>query len=1014
MYAQIPPPNLHFNHLSTANGLSQNINAFIHKDRQGFVWISSTDGLNRFDGQTVRVYRPQAGNPRSLVGNNMQSPFFEDEQGNLWFGTDGAINCYHFDTDDFSSFQVELDTTVFTGSYYILHRDKKGRFWTRLDNELYIITPPASIGASPQIKRLGPFSGVRHFLVQDAEGEINYAWSIQFRPSKTVFYYRIEGDTAMSMVPAMAPPDMPFPLRIVEGEQSSAWFCTVSGLWHIDYSSRSVLGQYNEFNGGNIGMVHHLVHFNEQIAYVATDIGLLIFDKIQRRFTNRYTHEPDNPSSLVSENMVHELYIDRDSVLWVSIWTKGVDYTKIGNVKFGLLGYKELLLPGETAFSTDALLLDDNNDLWLGSNMSNLRVLRPQGITTEPVYDAQNAGHNVGHMVRLRSGNVLMIGDKILSLYNVQNRLLNSFNAPLESGNLHKATCLNNGKVLVSTDHALFILDFTKTNQPVWTKQHLNGKPTNPISFQNLFQDNKGRIYVTTQNDCIDVYTFQNNSLTWITRFPFFDAVSALLESDSSIWIASRAMLGRINTHDIQPGNDIRPDTILNQSVYGLLTDNNGNLWFSTNNGIMCLKPGEKIPKQYHLSDGLQNYEYNASAYQKTPDGRLWFGGVDGVNYFHPDSVHDIQTKAPVLLTGLKVNDEPYASKTNISLLDTLDLTYDLNTLSFDFVVADYSDPQNTQHWYQMTRLNGDSPDKDWIKGQSARGFARYANLAPGEYLFKIKGANADGVVNPDLRTVFIVIHPPFWQTWWFITLCLLAGAMATYAGIRYYIRENLRLKNLKIREQSLQIEKQAALTKERNRIAGEMHDDLGGGLTSIRMLSERLTAKTDNPDMKNAVDKIADHAQSLVLRMSEIIWAMNSNFDTVDNLIAYIRRYSAEYLDEHHLRSVIHVPQNVPDLSISGEKRRNVYLAVKESLHNIVKHARAERVNIDFEIDNNQLAITVRDNGKGIDPDLLNQFCNGLYNMKKRLEDIGGTMTLANDEGTLITFTMPLNTKDS
>jgi signal transduction histidine kinase len=136
----------------------------------------------------------------------------------------------------------------------------------------------------------------------------------------------------------------------------------------------------------------------------------------------------------------------------------------------------------------------------------------------------------------------------------------------------------------------------------------------------------------------------------------------------------------------------------------------------------------------------------------------------------------------------------------------------------------------------------------------------------------------------------------------------------------------------------------------------------------------------------------------------------MNSNFDTVDNLIAYIRRYSAEYLDEHQLRAVIHVPDTIPDLTVSGEKRRNLYLAVKESLHNIVKHARAERVNIDFELGNKTLTVRVRDNGRGIDPQLVNQFGNGLYNMKKRLEDVGGTMTLENDEGTLITFTLPLN----
>lgn len=1004
---------LHFNHLSTANGLSQNTNVFIHKDRQGFVWISTVDGLNRFDGQSVREYRPQAGNPRSLVGGNMQSPFFEDENGNLWFGTYGAINCYHPKTDDFTSFQVNINGAPFTESYYVIHRDPKGALWTRLDGQLYVISPPENDRTKPLVRLLGKFPGVAQMILPGEQGSIAGLWSFGYTDSLRC--YRLEGDSALVQIPPVLPPGTPMPYAAVADNGGNAWLCTNQGLLYVDCQSGKIIDRIVDFEGVSVGAFRDLEHVNQSMAYVATERGLYVLDKIKRRLIQRFTHEPGKPSTLAANDNIFNLHIDRDSVLWVSIWTKGVDYAHLQKNKFRVTSSSQLLLPGETAFSSDAFLLDVNKDLWLGSNMGPLRVLRHEKEKPEQVRTPDGSDLKIKSMTQLRSGDVLMVGRKGkprengLFIYDLRSKLIQELRRPTDDFDIYDVLLLQSGEFIVSTEDALYVLELNGGYQPNWTKVSFSGLTEAPKGFGKLFQDSRNRIYVSDNVNYINVFSNQNGVFSWITRLSFFDEIHAFVETDSSLWISSRAMFGRIPTQEIQAGALVHTDTMLNRSVYGLLPDNNGNLWLSTNTGMMRYIIRSDSFRQYHLSDGLQGFEYNALAYHKTPDGRLWFGGVDGVNYFHPDSVQDIQTRAPVLLTGLKINDEPYASKTNISLLDTLDLPYDLNTLSFNFVVADYSDPQNTQHWYQMTRLDGHSPDHEWIKGQSTKGFARYANLAPGKYLFKIKGANADGVVNPDLRTVFIVIHPPFWQTWWFLGLCFMVGALAIYAGIKYYIREKLRLKNLQLREQGLQIEQQAALTKERNRIAGEMHDDLGGGLTSIRMLSERLTAKTDNPDMKNAVDKIADHAQGLVLRMSEIIWAMNSNFDTVDNLIAYIRRYSAEYLQEHQLRSVIHVPQNVPDLSISGEKRRNIYLAVKESLHNIVKHAQADRVNIDFEIENNQLVIRVRDNGRGINPDLLSQFGNGLSNMKKRLEDIGGSMMLVNDDGTEITFSIPL-----
>src|SRR5690606_15247219 len=176
-------------------------------------------------------------------------------------------------------------------------------------------------------------------------------------------------------------------------------------------------------------------------------------------------------------------------------------------------------------------------------------------------------------------------------------------------------------------------------------------------------------------------------------------------------------------------------------------------------------------------------------------------------------------------------------------------------------------------------------------------------------------------------------------ETWWFRILAIITILTLIYLSVRDYYKRQLARKDIQLREQKLTIEKQEAIQRERTRIAGEMHDDLGSGLTTIQYLSERaLKNVSDEKEIQN-IRKISKESNDLVRNMSEIIWAMNDRFDTLDNLIIYIRRYAYEYLDSHGLAFNIHIQENIPAVKISGEKRRNVFLVVKEALHNVVKH---------------------------------------------------------------------------
>jgi len=211
------------------------------------------------------------------------------------------------------------------------------------------------------------------------------------------------------------------------------------------------------------------------------------------------------------------------------------------------------------------------------------------------------------------------------------------------------------------------------------------------------------------------------------------------------------------------------------------------------------------------------------------------------------------------------------------------------------------------------------------------------------------------------------------------------------------------------LREKELIIQKQTALQSERTRIAAEMHDDLGGGLTTIKFLGQKMLRKIDNLEQKSQLNKIVNNSQALVSNMSEIIWAMNAGFDTLESLVAYCRRYASEYLRDHDIGIVYEaLESNGPKVEVSGEKRRHIFLVFKELLHNIVKHAEAKQVQVIWTLDKEQLVLSVKDNGNELSSG------NGLRNMQQRIEQLGGTISWTDNEGTLTEIKMPISSLNS
>ena len=289
----------------------------------------------------------------------------------------------------------------------------------------------------------------------------------------------------------------------------------------------------------------------------------------------------------------------------------------------------------------------------------------------------------------------------------------------------------------------------------------------------------------------------------------------------------------------------------------------------------------------------------------------------------------------------------------------------------------------------QLWRQNSNNPDFE-IK-----------NLLPGAYSL-VLNIQYPGKVYPDgrLRYAFI-IEPPFWKRWWFRLSAIVLGiAFIVYSVHLYYKR--------RLQKQIIELEKQQVVAKERTRIATDMHDDFGASLSRIKFISEKIQIVNQTDEyLKNDLVKISRYSDEMSEKMNEIVWALNQRYDSLGDLVSFSRAYAADYLQDKNMQLIFHADQIV-DKKIHGEVRRNIFMVIKESLHNVIKHAEASVVTIEFK-EEEKLKVTIGDNGKGIDIYNIRPFANGIDNMKKRIESVGGQIQLLKDGGTVIIMLVPV-----
>ena len=790
----------YFHHLDKDRGLRSNflINDIL-RDSEGFVWIGSFAGLNRFDGFTVKQYYADPKDSTALFGNTINKGIFEDSGGNLWLTTPNAIHCYQREEDNFKRYYIKNDTGDTLRKYLkTIYLERDSFLWIiggDSTNNLYRF----DIHSKTNLPKIAEtVMDIEIFVgLNEKDSSMRYIYSIDGHKSPGLELFEVnENGRLVNQSFFFRDSSEELPQlnihAIHEADLNSIWIATERGLY------KWYLGTYRlEKVTSSSDKIYDICPFDD-------DHILLNFtnDGIKKLNINDYSlvqfpiHLSEVPAKKTIRAVRHP-YIDNRGIMWMNYYQNGVIYADLNKSKFELK-HKLPLSDGSTTYRYRAFQQDYSGDIWFSSYPKGIIKTDENG-KVKFIIDKLGSSFNLPSKQIfdiLLNNNHLLIGTESGSAY--LNLNTNKFKM-IYSQNGDSITYvvnfldLDNGQILASSfQKGIYALEEYSDNYKLRIiPEYIDD------SMAKGFQDHNKREYFSVGYNHIEVYQKENGVRKLKTTLPISGGVNSYLEdqSNQTLWVGSTDGLFSVDLSDLKKA----PQRIgLNQAlgdyqIQSMLRDELGHLWLGTNNGLIRYTISDSSFHQFSKSDGALSSEYNEQAAFTHQNGQLWFGGNNGITIVEPDKIEFLQDPPKIHITGIKINDEEpdhlacqLTGATNVTQIKKLVNEYANNTLSFDFVAIDYSDPKATQLQYKL-----EGKDKHWVhlpKGQL--GFARYSGLREGDYKLLIKGANSDGVWGEAVEKLQITILPPLHRKPWFQVLVILGLLGMGYGFYRYRIAQ--------------------------------------------------------------------------------------------------------------------------------------------------------------------------------------------------------------------------------
>jgi len=822
---------LRFERIGLEEGLSQSVVYAILQDQFGFLWFGTTDGLNRYDGHSFEVFQPDPDDPTS-ISDRWITALLDDQHGNVWIGTlRGGLNRYDHNTGKFISYVNEpLNASSLAANHVTaLMEDKEGYLW---------------VGTNKGLDRFDPKTGrFEHFrnILGKQNSLSGSSISALFEDSKGVLWVGTDNNglskfnaTDHSVTTYTHNEENPNSLTsntihaIVEDIQGYLWIATPAGVNRVSPDRNIFIHYTHDTNNPNSiidDYVNTLYIDHAGILWIGSENGLDRYDFNAYRFIH-YQHNRGETTSL-SSNSIHTIYEDRGGVLWIGTYGGGLNKYNRGQSKFTYFNAdqnKQNTLSSNFVFP---IVVDEQGMVWIGTYGGGLNNYNPHtGLFTSYRNDPNDPNSLLSDVVNsayIDRKSTLWVGtNRGLSRFDPENGNFINFTASTEKpeqdsnvvpGAVHAILEDSNGFLWIGAANGLYQF---KANAETFIPFTINpdqpdSQSSNRISA--IYEDSDHNLWFGTSDNGLDrfdptemTYTHYQSESKNPGSLSHNSILAIYQDSRGILWIATAG--GGLNRYH-SDSNSFTAITekngLPNNVVYGILEDNSGTLWLTTNRGLARYNPETGVFRNYTTKDGIQSIEFNQNAFAKDRNGRLYVGGINGFNVFDPAEVKDSTYAPPIVLTSFTQGSQPLPEQPRLELLRNVTLTWPDNNFSFEFAVLGYASPSQNQYAYMLENF-----ENDWNYIGSRRE-GRYTNLPGGTYVLRLKGSNNDGIWNEYGQSINITVVPPFWQTWTFRILAVLA-AIGLSAGaytirVRSIRQQNLHLEQI-VRERTSALQK--------------------------------------------------------------------------------------------------------------------------------------------------------------------------------------------------------------
>lgn len=1022
----LSPSQVQFVSYSLDQGLSQSSVSAIAQDKRGFVWLATEEGVNRFDAYSFRVYRNESGdssslsdsyttalcvdnkgcvlvgtlaggiasynpmtdhftnyrydiqNPRSISSNNVKFILQSSKNNLLWIGTgDGGLNSFNPQTEEFTRFYHTPNSSSSIPSNLVncIYEDKKGILWIGTDNGLCKFDPTSGIATTFQHIPNNSNSLANndvHAITQDSQGCLwigTFGGGLDcYSPETGVWKHFTE---ATKSIPENRINTLLFTrdelLWIGTHNNGLAAFDTESGRFQtFTYSASDPRSLGNN-------RVYSLLEDKDGRLWVGTNAGgVAIYTPKARKFLH-YRHEPNNPASL-SSNSVSGILEDAQKRIWIGTQEEGINLFDPNKGTFKRFPY----VPKNPKALSNKRVLSIHQDpttqkLWVGTEVG-LNYFDPEtGFSQHYFHDKKNP-------------------------YSISNDRAYEIHIPPKTSPMA-------GKVWVGTFTDGLNLFNPSTEK--FTRFLHNPNDTNSLSNNDIIclkERSDSTLWVGTFGG--GICKLDLRTMRW-TRYPHdpknprtvsANAITCFAEdSKGNFWVGA---INGLNKYDPVTDSFIRYQKnsgFLDELVYAIIEDRYGNFWISTNKGLVRFHPETKVIRQYDVADGLQSNEYNSGAFL-THDGYIIFGGINGFNIFHPDSIQDEANTSAIVLTGFRKFNKHVHLDTSITELHTLRLPYSDNFITFEYSELNYTNPQKNKYAYKLEGF-----DDDWIESENVRE-ATYTNLDPGEYTFRVKAANHDGIWTEREARLTLIILPPWWKTWWF-RLLVAISMVGSVAGVFQWRTRQISARNetlsKSVREQTSEISRQMGilddqareielrnselqqknlaleeLNREKNEFLGIAAHDLKNPLASIILTVENLQryGNTMKPEQMNRLQEnikvTASRMKSIIERLLDInaIETGNLNITLREcNFPKIVRATVEEYRERASAKSItLHFSSTEEHINVIADEA-SLHTVLENLISNAIKYSPFEKnVYIQVGREGGMARCDVQDEGPG------------------------------------------------